>query len=481
MPRDRQTEQSFDGTGTSPVPAPSHPAGAFGRRVALGSGAAAVGLGLAGLGTGTASATPTGSAGFDLGSAPARRDDGLPTVDARRAVRFLQGVTDAYRVSGPRLAQSYQDASGLNDIAFVYDNALTIIALLVGGDRTRAAAIGDALIYAQDHDSQFSDGRLRQAYHADTFVNADGTAHVGYEFGLVGTAVGDMAWSGIALAQLARATGQRRFRDAAVRIGTWIQTNANSTTGLGGYTFGATAGLETHKSTEHNIDVYAFFTLLARLTKSSVWTTRAAHAWAFVEQLWNADGGFFWTGSDDGTAINKNPLQLPEDVQSWSWLAARDRDRDAALDWAWGNLASTDTPLRQNSALTGNQRVTGAVFASGSLLTDPTQKIGGQVYNPLPDPAAVWFEGTGQLACALVDHDRRDPRYAPLLWSLGWAQRNLAVGQTYGGRKVTGGLPAASSNLDSGFGFGYYQNLHTAATSWAVFARTATNPYRFPR
>ena len=71
-------------------------------------------------------------------------------------------------------------------------------------------------------------------------------------------------------------------------------------TGLGGYTFGETAGLEDHKSTEHNIDVAAFFRMVHTLTGKSVWRARADHAWAFVEQVWNAEDGFFWTGSDDG-------------------------------------------------------------------------------------------------------------------------------------------------------------------------------------
>ena len=88
----------------------------------------------------------------------------------RSAVRFLQGVTDAYRSTGCRLAQSYYDDSGLTDIGFVYDNALAIIALLAGGDVGRARAIGDALVYAQNNDEEYTDGRLRQAYHANDFA-----------------------------------------------------------------------------------------------------------------------------------------------------------------------------------------------------------------------------------------------------------------------------------------------------------------------
>ena len=446
------------------------------RRTLLGAGAAlGAGVPLAGASALTAAA--------DTGpeQAPGRLRGPL-----RAAVNFLAGVTDAYRTTGPRLAQSYQDGSGLGDIAFVYDNALTAIALLAAGEVERARAIGDGLLFAATHDEKFTDHRLRQAYHADTFVNGGGatgqpeTAHFGWEFGLVGTAVGDMAWPGIALAQLAHRTGAERYLEGAVAVGRWIETNTRSATGLGGYTFGETAGLEDHKSTEHNIDVFAFFTLLARLSGDRVWTSRAAHAWAFVEREWNAEDGFFWTGSDDGAAVNKAAAQLPLDVQTWSWLAARQRRYASALEWAGTNLATTDTPVRANSALKGNASVHGVAFASGSLITDTGAKIGGHDYTPKPDCAAVWYEGTAQLATALVDRGRSEDRerVADLLGQLQLAQATLGRAQTFGRKRIEGGVVAASSPMDTGFKFGYYPDLHLAATSWFVFAATGTNPYR---
>ena len=403
------------------------------------------------------------------------------SAQASAALGFLQRAVDAYRSTGPRLAQSYQDDSGLTDIAFVYDNALAIIALLAAGDRPRARAVGDALLYAMGHDETFTDFRLRQAYHANTFTNPDGTAHFGWEFGLTGTAVGDMSWAGIALAQLTNVTGNARYGEGALRIGRWIQRNARSASGLKGYTFGETAGLEEHKSSEHNIDVYAFFTLLYRLTRTDAWQTRAAHAWAFVEKVWNADDGFFWTGSDDGSTINKAAGQQPLDVQTWSYLAARKARYAKALDWARTNLASTDTPLRANSALTGNYSQSGVVFASGSLLADPTTNIGGQDWNPKPDVAAVWLEGTAQLALALSVRGASgdDERVATLLADLAAAQTTLGQSQKFGGAVNPGGLVAASSPLDTGFGFGYFPNLHVGATAWYLMALLKVNPYRF--
>jgi hypothetical protein len=67
-----------------------------------------------------------------------------------------------------------------------------------------------------------------------------------------------------------------------------------------------------------------------------------------------------------------------------------------------------------------------------------------------------------------------------LLSQIRWAQEHLGQGQKFGGVPVPGGVVASSSPLDTGFGFGYFPNLHVGATSWYVFAATGFNPYRFP-
>src|SRR6266542_4136248 len=236
------------------------------RRLVLGSGAAIAFAVAGGAVPATAEATTPGR--------PARR----------RALSFLDAAMDAYPAFGPtRLAQSYSDQSGLFSTAFVYDNALAVLAHLAdrrAESRKRAVTLGDALLFAQDHDPQHSDGRLRQAYNVgpyvfydgtpqpDGFVRADGRANIGAQFGFVGTAVGDMAWAGMALAQLAVRTGARRYLRGALRVGEWIVANTSTGQPLGGYTFGVDGGNNRlpFSSTEHNIDVIGLFTQLHRLT-----------------------------------------------------------------------------------------------------------------------------------------------------------------------------------------------------------------------
>ncbi|MET9503744.1 Tat pathway signal sequence domain protein [Streptomyces sp. NPDC006622] len=450
---------------------------AFSRRALIGTG----------LGVGAAVLTAGGS-GVAHASAPASPE--------RRAHAFLAAAMDAYPQHGPlRLAQSYTDQAGLFSTAFTYDNALAVLAALASGGAdglNRAVALGDALLYAQNHDPVYDDGRLRQAYNVgpytfydgspqpDGFVRADGTANVGTQFGFTGTAVGDMAWAGIALAALARRTGRTRFLDGCVRIGEWIERVGRTDQPLGGYRFGVNGADERlpFSSTEHNTDLVCLFGRLARLTGDRVWRERRARAAAFVESMWEPSGGFFYTGTNDGVTVNTSPV--PEDTQTWTHLALPSRAHSRSLDWARTELAVLDTADRRNSTVPAGQSYAGVTFSSASLLAKEDAPIAdGQ---PRPDRDGVWFEGTAHLALAL--RERHAPgdeaRARRLLASVERAQDKLGRDQTLGGRPVAAGsgVVSASSPLDTGFGFGYYPYRHTGATAWYLLAAARVNPLR---
>src|SRR2546427_13027211 len=147
----------------------------------------------------------------------------------------------------------------------------------------------------------------------------------------------------MALAQLANRTGIEAYLDGAVRLGNWILNIPSDPRGGGGYIF--TAGANQVKSTEHNIDVFALFTMLARLTgHSATWTDRADHARIFVDAMFNIPGGFFFTGTGpDGISVDPNLSQgtIPEDLQDWSFQAFFNRDHAASTGWCQTNLALT--------------------------------------------------------------------------------------------------------------------------------------------
>ncbi|MFJ3496394.1 Tat pathway signal sequence domain protein [Streptomyces sp. NPDC086091] len=455
---------------------------AFSRRALIGTG----------LGVGAAAVVGAGSGAAHASSRPYRPQ----ASPERRAFAFTTAAMDAYPVNeGVRLAQSYTDQSGLFSTAFTYDNALAVLAALAvgtGEGRSRAVALGDALLYAQANDPAHDDGRLRQAYNVgpytfydgslqpDGFVRADGTANVGTQFGFTGTAVGDMAWAGIALSALARDTGRRRFLNGAVRIGEWIERNGRTDEPLGGYKFGVDGANKPlpFTSTEHNTDLVCLFGRLARLTGDRVWRERRARAVAFLEKVWEPDGGFFYTGTNDGVTVNRSPI--PEDTQTWTHLALDSRRHSRSLDWAAAHLAVRDTADRPNSTVPAGQSYDGVTFSSASLLANEDAPIAdGQ---PKPDRNGVWFEGTAHLALSFRDRDGRGDatRARRLLDSVERAQDRLGGGQTLGGTPVRdgSGVVSASSPIDTGFGFGYYPYRHLGATAWYLLAATRTNPLR---
>ena len=444
-----------------------------------------------GLAVGVAAVTTAGAATAHAGEpAPAARASA-----PRRAAAFLAAAMDAHPDHGPlRLAQSYTDQAGLFSTAFTYDNALAILALLASrtqDGRTRATALGDALLFAQAHDPLYDDGRLRQAYNVgpytfydgvpqpDGFVRADGTANVGTQFGFTGTAVGDMAWAGIALSTLALRTGKRRFRTGATRIGEWIERVGRTDEPLGGYKFGVDGANQKlpSTSTEHNTDLVGLFGQLARLTGDRVWRERRERAEAFVRKMWEPSGGFFYTGTNDGVNINRSPI--PEDTQTWTYLALGSRTHARSLDWAAAELAVLDSADRRNSTVPVGQSYEGVTFSSASLSANEDAPIAeGQ---PRPNRDGVWFEGTAHLALALRTRGARgdEARARRLLASAERAQDLLGGGQTLGGTApaARSGIVSASSPLDTGFGFGYYPYLHTGATAWYLLAETRSNPW----
>mgnify|MGYP000159200516 CR=1 FL=1 len=407
----------------------------------------------------------------------------------RRADDFLGVMTVAYPEvnAGPRMAQSYADQLGLFSTAFVYDVALTICASLAVGRVDRAATLADGLVFAQEHDPAYDDGRLRQGYNTGpyTFYDGspqpyglelpDGTANIGWQFGFLGTAVGDMAWPGVALLHTYAATGEARYRDAAVRIGEWILDNTWSERTLGGFSFGVDGGNTPipNGSTEHNVDCIAFFRQLEALAGGRRWRRARDHAREFVDLMWDRRGGFFYTGTNDGEEINRSPLPL--DPATWGWLAMRENRYGRALDWADDALAARDVAGTGNSQLPEGVTISGVTFSSASLESTAS-------YNGLPvHQDGVWLEGTAQLACALADRGRgaRNSRRArALLGQVLRTQELVGAGQTVGGEVLPerSGVVAASSLIDSGFGFGYFQVQHTGATSWYVMAAEGVNP-----
>jgi hypothetical protein len=464
-----------------------------------------------------AASVPAPLAGNDPAScAPRRLVDESLAAPVGRAYHYLDVVQDAYVKGGePRLLQSYNNESGLLTAAFVYDNALAMLAYLATptvANVRRARLIGDALLWIQANDEKYTDGRVRQAYAAGPMLfygggpyfpglrREDGKAAYLGPFGFAGSSTGDMAWVGLALTQLYVDTRIQKYLDGAITLADWI-ADKKSPHRYGGYHGGVQADGETPQpwaSTEHNIDAYALFALLGTLTRDRRWAPRADVAAEFVRAMWNRADRFFWTGTLGGVAEDPNVINtsnVPEDVQTWSLLAFGDRRFTSSVDWVAANLWNTDGG--------GAAQVPAGVTVSGVTYSTQAKTIAGPVAgSDLPNNRnAIWLEGNGHTALALLERDDRgDAALArQLLRETVVAQEKVGAGQTVGrtadpnagrlsnpgeGGTWTGtplpassGIVAASSAFDTGFAFGYFQRQHVGATSWFLMAAQNFNPF----
>jgi len=415
-----------------------------------------------------------------------------------KALDFQNTMMDAYASgSTVRLTQSYADQSGLESTAFTYDNAVSIHAYLLNGSRdslARAEVLGQGLIYAQATNFPFNDGRFAQAYFVNTASpTGEFITPAAFPFFFYTSAVGDQSWAGMALAQLYNRTRNATYLTAALNVANWIVTNTFNTLGPGGYSFGTNINQFNQsvpstngKSTEHNIDTYAFFTMLDKLTNhgsannGASWKSLAAHALSFVTAMYNAAGGYFYTGTL-GDQITINPTPIPEDCQTWSYLALLDNRFKHTIDYALANLQATDTAASLNTHLTGSESFTGMVFDTASLA--PTI--------PGSDPNAVWLEGTSHTIAALVARsiagadsvrDRVQDLQASvkLVDTCESAQSQLGAGQTVNGIAIPlgQGLVASTSQMDTGFGYTYGPSKHIGATGWYLIAARGGNPFQ---
>ena len=194
-----------------------------------------------GVGAATAGIVPVSKPlAYASGSAAANGDFDFPggpqlTHSINASYAFLDQMMDAYaQDSTVRMCQSYCDqiAGGtFLSTAFTYDNALLALAFLARGqsdDIARAIIIGNALLYAQQADPA-GDGRLRQAYMAGAPDSHGVFVTPGLSF-FQGSAVGDVAWAGIAFVALVvvglGVARQRRATNASTAVSNTLPPSA---------------------------------------------------------------------------------------------------------------------------------------------------------------------------------------------------------------------------------------------------------------
>jgi len=381
-----------------------------------------------------------------IGAGPAAADP-----DPSPACAYLAGLVDP--AGGPILLESYPTTQSgpLHAAAFLYDNAATAIAMVGCGETGRARRIADAILFAMDNDRTWHDGSLRNGYVAGPMTEKPVKLLLWFDKEQkrwqedsyqVGSDTGNMAWAMLALLALDRAEAGPQYRAGALRIATVLAVRQDQR-GPGGFTGGLVGDepsplVAQWKSTEHNLDLAAAFTLLAAATQDPAWSDRAAASERFVEAMWNGPCGCFAVGTgEDGVTPSPN---LVLDAQIGPLLALPGK---ATSPFA-GGFATAEWRLRVR---------------------------GGFTYSDAGH--AIWTEGTAQVALLARLLGRTD-------------ELNELLSAVNDQRSPQGGYYATSAAaLPTGFGDPtdpthqrfYYHLPHLAPAAWAALAERGFNPY----
>ena len=377
--------------------------------------------------------------------------------DSRRA-HYCTPLADAVtsQAAGAKAAfvRSYEHGqdegslpAGLASTAFVYDNALAVIALVACGNVTSATTIGNALSLAVRKDRTFTDGRVRNAYRPGP-VGEGAPALPGWwdakqniwaeDAAQDGSSTGNVAWAALALLTLHQATKQESFLVDAEHLIDWAIANVSSGNGFrGGF-----HGYDPQQvkllwiSTEHNVDVYAAATWLFRMTSEQKYADAASQARRFLERTF--DGDHFLLGTKPDGSLNGGMLAL--DVQLWPWMAI------------------PDAPAPWRSALN---------FAATHLAVADGFDFNG-------DRDGLWVEGTAQASLAYrIAGDQR--RSAQLLTTLEADRAPSGLLNATRAARVSTGLSIDPTKTEADFF--YFRRPHLGATAWAALAATAWNPF----
>jgi len=391
---------------------------------------------------------------------PAKADD---TARSKLACGICDSFASHMRdeTGSPFFLRSYEPANGgsalhpaLENVAFVYDNALALMALYGCGRAAEARRIADAFVIAVQRDRFYRDGRLRNAYRSGAVTAGnEGILLPGYwdaaqnkwiEDGYqVGSAVGSTVWGALALLTAHDQTGEPAFLDSARRVMSWT-TGMNLDSGNAGF-FGGFINHEPQpeklgwKSTEHNTDVYAAASWMARIDPEGGWDADADHALSFLDAMWDGSEGRWFVGSVPGSN-RPNVATSGLDALLWPLIAVPPRaDRaDAVLAWTERNHGVP----------------------------------GGFDFNE--DRDGIWLEGTAQAALVyglLGKPEKAEPLFATM-------EREIAPdGLLFAtvNDELTTGLSVGPASEPGDFK--YYRLPHVGASAWAVLAALDWNPF----
>ena len=349
--------------------------------------------------------------------------------------------------------------------AYIYDNALAAIVLTFAGAYEHAQCIADALVFVQEHDRTFKDGRIRNVYIAGDPKSDSGRSIIegnvtvrlpGFwqdgkwqeDAYTVSTSTGNIAWVILALCIVSihsDSEQRHRYIQAAIKAADFVLTLESE--------LGFTAGYEgwddaqtkaSYISTEHNIDLYVAFSVLSKLlsetnpSKAQVYEDASQKAKRFAFAMYDSDLGCFYTGTTDEKGTISEGV-IPLDTSSLAILAFGEE---------------IEQPYMVISFI------------------EKRMSVGGGFDYSAGDLDGIWNEGTAQMAVCYHVLNHND-RYESLMKYL-----KTQIAQD-------GSIPAADrDNVSTGFVIAgtdtlweYNNEQSISATAWLALAQLEMNPF----
>jgi hypothetical protein len=349
------------------------------------------------------------------------------------------------------LVASFEGDPALEDWGFTYDQSLVAQVFLLFGDTVNAAQI----LSFYDSKAETDKGAFYNTYDTLRGSPIERVVHVGPN-----------VWLGIAAVQYEQKTNDGKFTRLAKNIADWTISMQDTEGGVKGG-----PGVSWY-STEHNLDAYAFFSMLAKQTGDVKYQKAADRVLSWLKK-------YAYSFKEKRVNRGKGDSTIATDTFSWSIAAlgpavlkAIEFDPEAIMEFAEQNCEVT-VSYQQPSGKIAKAR--GFDFAKaenvgrgGVISTEWTAQVI-VTYHVLAD----YFDGIGNPEKAALYRDKANLYLSEL-------QKLIITSPSRTGQG-RGCLPYASmDNVDTGHGWRTPRGRRTgsvAGTAYGIFAWVGYNPF----
>ncbi len=349
------------------------------------------------------------------------------------------------------LVASYEGDARLEDWAFTYDQALAVQVFLLFGDTKSAKNI-----------LSFYDSRAAREQGA--FLNAYDATH-GQAFEHV-VHVGPNVWIGIAALQYEHKVKDGKFLPLARSVADWVMSQQDAEGGLKG---GPTV---TWYSIEHNLDAYAFFSMLYQETKDERYRQARGRLLSWIKT-------YAYSVKEKRMNRGKGDATIATDTFSWA-VAAMGPETLKAIGFDAEEImefAQEHCGVEVDTAGPGGKtmKVKGFDFSKAENIGR-----GGVVSTEWTAQVIVTYQILADYFDALGDPDKATLYSDKATFYLNELQKLIITSPSRTGQG-RGCLPYASiDNVDTGHGWRTPRGMRTgsvAGTAYGIFAWVGYNPF----